>query len=130
MAETLAQRAALRCERPRRQEEAPRRSFRTDGCTLWPDGTWRDCCIEHDITYWCGGSRAERLEADRQLRSCATERVGGWRGETLGALLQAGTFVGGAPWLPTPWRWGYGRSFPSGYSRGEATSSQDMQNGQ
>jgi len=79
----------------------------------WPDGTWGDCCVEHDITYWCGGSRSDRREADRLLRACAARSVTGWRGATLGALLEAGVFVGGAPWLPSPWRWGYGHPFPS-----------------
>jgi hypothetical protein len=26
----------------------------------------------------------------------------------IGSLFYAGVRLGGAPWLPTPWRWGYG----------------------
>jgi hypothetical protein len=27
----------------------------TDGCSPWPDGSWGQCCIDHDMDYWCGG---------------------------------------------------------------------------
>ncbi|MCB0348096.1 MAG: hypothetical protein KDD37_04635 [Bdellovibrionales bacterium] len=44
--------------------------FKTDGCTASPDGTWVHCCVEHDITYWMGGTFEDRKAADRRLYSC------------------------------------------------------------
>jgi hypothetical protein len=117
MASALERRAAAACEARGHPAGRPTRPFETDACTLWPDGSWGDCCVEHDISYWGGGSRSERWEADRLLRSCAARSVSGWRGAALGALLETGVFLGGAPWLPSPWRWGYGHPFPSGYRR-------------
>ncbi len=125
----LEQRAERACRERGSPGGAPARPFRTDGCTLWPDGSWRACCVEHDLVYWCGGSRAERREADRRLGRCAAARVSGWRGSVLGGLLQAGTFAGGAPWLPTPWRWGFGHPFPSGYDRVPECVSEGAQGG-
>ena len=114
VATALAQRAVLACEERGQPKGPPERPFHTDVCSSWPNGSWSDCCVEHDIVYWCGGSRAERREADRQLRACVAERVVGYRGRMLGRLMEAGAFAGGAPWLPTPWRWGYGHPFFSG----------------
>lgn len=71
--------------------------FSSDGCTLAPDGTWRDpqrwkvCCVAHDLRLWGGGSRVEREEADSKLRSCIKERAGQrvayiyWLGVRLGS---------------------------------------------
>jgi hypothetical protein len=33
----------------------PTRAFLTDGCSWWPDGAWQECCVTHEIAYWCGG---------------------------------------------------------------------------
>ena len=43
-----------------RTGQDPSYPFTTDGCTLWPDGFWQSCCVEHDMAYWCGGSAEER----------------------------------------------------------------------
>lgn len=77
--------------------------FTTDGCSRWPDDSWVTCCIAHDIPYWCGGSEEDRKEADQELMHCVNGKTPG-----MGNLLYAGVRLGGAPWLPTPWRWGYG----------------------
>ena len=84
---------------------------------MWPDGmftgeTWQTCCVEHDIAYWCGGTPAMRVEADEELRQCVGLRYHGW----MGALMKPGVRVGGVPWLPAYWRWGYGHRFPEPYS--------------
>lgn len=90
----------------------PPRKFVTDGCSAWPDGTWGDCCVEHDMAYWCGGSAEVRRQADLQLRQCVSERVAPW----LGAVMYYGVRAGGPPWLPTPWRWAYGWPWLRGYT--------------
>jgi hypothetical protein len=91
--------------------------FTTDGCSAFPDGTleqqslWVSCCIRHDLAYWKGGSYAERLSADESLEACVAQ-VGE---PEIAALMLAGVRVGGSPFYPTPYRWGYGWPWPRGY---------------
>lgn len=99
--EALATRAAAACAA---RAPLPPRPFVTDGCSSWPDACWVSCCVEHDAAYWCGGSPAQRREADRALRACVTEIAG----PTWGELMYWGVRAGGGPRLPFAWRWGYG----------------------
>ncbi|MCW8126383.1 FAD-binding oxidoreductase [Microbulbifer halophilus] len=91
--------------------------FTTDGCSAFPDGTaeerelWLDCCIAHDLAYWKGGTYAERLAADRELELCVADQGK----PELGRLMRAGVRVGGSPFLPTSFRWGYGWNYPRFY---------------
>ena len=110
-AAALEVRAAAFCAAQERTAEPPIRPFVTDGCSIWGDGPWVECCIAHDIPYWCGGTRAQRVEADRRLRECVVEK--GPSG--MGPLMHVGTRVGGHPVFPTYWRWGFGRAGPSCY---------------
>jgi hypothetical protein len=97
--------------------DAAIRPFTTDGCSDFPDGTprnrqlWRDCCVAHDRAYWRGGAYGERLEADRALRACVAA-VGE---PAVAQIMLAGVRVGGSPWWPTRYRWGYGWPWPRGY---------------
>jgi hypothetical protein len=85
--------------------------FTTDGCSRAPDDNWVACCVVHDITYWCGGSKKDREAADQFLKQCVNKQA-----DVIGSLFYAGVRVGGTPWLPTPWRWGYGwGDWPRGY---------------
>ena len=103
--------ATARCQ----VKPPPSRPFRTDGCTLWPDSVWQQCCVDHDIAYWCGGTKEHRAHADRELRNCVDAHYSDWRGPFLGGLMSSTARLFGAPWLPTYWRWGYGRLYPRGY---------------
>ena len=91
--------------------------FTSDGCSAFPDGTanqqtlWLPCCTAHDFAYWRGGTYQQRLSADLQLRECVS-RVGE---PEIAALMLAGVRVGGSPWLPTRFRWGYGWPWPRSY---------------
>jgi hypothetical protein len=91
--------------------------FETDGCSDFPNGTfhqntlWLSCCIEHDYAYWQGGTYHERVVADKTLRDCVAA-VGE---PAIAQLMLAGVRVGGTPYLPTRFRWGYGWPFPRGY---------------
>jgi hypothetical protein len=52
------------------------RSFSTDGCTDFPNGTsahptlWKSCCKHHDLSYWAGGNTASFLATDLKLKAC------------------------------------------------------------
>jgi hypothetical protein len=91
--------------------------FTTDGCSMFPDGTyqqqslWMECCIRHDIAYWQGGTEAQRLTADEALEVCVSQ-VGEPK---IAKLMLAGVRMGGSPYFPTSYRWGYGWSYRRGY---------------
>lgn len=91
--------------------------FTTDGCSAFPDGTpgqkslWIECCIRHDLAYWKGGTYDQRLEADQLLETCVLQ-VGE---PEIAQLMLAGVRVGGSPYFPTTYRWGYGWPYPRGY---------------
>lgn len=93
------------------------RPFTTDGCSAFPDGTsehhslWSGCCVHHDVAYWKGGTRDERRAADDALALCVAS-VG--KPKTA-KLMLAGVRMGGTPYLPTSFRWGYGWPFTRGY---------------
>lgn len=100
--------------------------FTSDGCSAFPEGTpaqkqlWLKCCTVHDFAYWQGGSYAQRERADEALRACVEQA-----GEPEIALLMlAGVRVGGSPFLPTQFRWGYGWPYPRPYG----TLSEEEQN--
>ena len=91
--------------------------FTSDGCSVFPDGTashqslWLQCCRAHDYAYWKGGTHDERLAADRALHDCV-DQVGE---PAIATLMLAGVRIGGTPYLPTRFRWGYGWPWPRGY---------------
>ncbi len=111
-AESLASRALRACRDRRGNEGTPPHLFTTDGCSVCPDDGWVDCCIEHDFAYWCGGSADDRARADRELESCVAKGS-----PAMASLMWLGVRVGGAPWIPAPWRWGYGWDYPAGYAQ-------------
>ncbi|MDY6905375.1 MAG: hypothetical protein SWH61_11880 [Thermodesulfobacteriota bacterium] len=81
------------------------KDFTSDGCSLFPDGSWCECCFEHDISYWYGGTPEDRKEADRALRQCVKEKTGSG---ILAWMMYRGVRAGGHPVFPTWYRWGYG----------------------
>ncbi len=91
--------------------------FVSDGCSAWPDGTfaqanlWLSCCETHDKAYWMGGTREQRKQADEALRDCVAD-IGQ---PEIAEIMLAGVRVGGSPWWPTSFRWGYGWPWPRGY---------------
>ena len=91
--------------------------FTSDGCSSFPDGTfehnqlWLSCCTAHDYAYWQGGTYQERRVADKELQQCVA-KVGK---PHIANLMLAGVRVGGSPYLPTSFRWGYGWSYPRWY---------------
>jgi hypothetical protein len=95
----------------------PIKPFTTDGCSAFPDGTveqntlWLACCTEHDLAYWKGGSYNDRAVADQTLQECVSQ-VGE---PAIAMFMLAGVRVGGTPFLPTKFRWGYGWTYPRLY---------------
>ena len=92
-------------------------AFTADGCTGVPDGPrsdsarWTGACILHDYRYWRGGTWKDRLQADRELAANMAKA-----GNPVAARIYfIGIRLGGTPWLPTPWRWGYAWGWPRGY---------------
>lgn len=91
--------------------------FTSDGCSSFPDGTftkrnlWLNCCIAHDKAYWLGGNYEQRKHADNQLKVCVKESGQ----DEIAALMRAGVRVGGSPFWPTSYRWGYGWEPNKGY---------------
>jgi len=91
--------------------------FSSDGCSAFPNGTfdqnelWLECCHAHDFSYWQGGDYSAGLQADNDLEDCV-RKVGE---PEIAILMLAGVRVGGTPYLPTSFRWGYGWSYPRFY---------------
>lgn len=92
--------------------------FRSDGCSLFPDGTpfrqdlWCDCCMAHDLAYWQGGTRQQKRQADQALRRCVAEKTGS---TVLADAMYFGVRLGGSPVFPTWYRWGYGWRYGRGF---------------
>lgn len=86
------------------------RPYVSDGCTLFNGVTkahndiWLPCCEDHDYAYWLGGTYEQRCEADLALQKCAAATGN----PEIAKLMLAGVRAGGSPYLPTPYRWGYG----------------------
>ncbi|MBX9768427.1 MAG: phospholipase [Bdellovibrionales bacterium] len=81
--------------------------FSTDRCSYAIDGTWTDCCLQHDYGYWQGGSEADRLKVDDAFYSCmekASDAV------IAGGYYHAVRWFGGAQ--NASFRWGYGWKYP------------------
>jgi len=95
------------------------RDITSDGCSLFPDGDvkdrklWCECCFEHDIAYWRGGTEEERKSADAALRDCVLART---KNKALAELMYQGVRMGGQPIFPTWYRWGYGWKYGRGYA--------------
>ena len=86
-------------------------SFSSDGCSMYPDGVplveenkWVHCCFTHDMSYWVGGKKEEKLMADAVLGQCVAEETSDFHG----GLMELGVLTGGLPSSGLPWRWGYG----------------------
>lgn len=91
--------------------------FTSDGCSSFPEGTseqnnlWLACCTVHDYAYWKGGTYQDRINADLELHQCV-KQVGE---ESIALIMLAGVRVGGSPFFPTDFRWGYGWPYPRLY---------------
>lgn len=96
--------AAAQLPQSKPHREVPH-DFKSDGCSQWPDGDYRDCCEAHDLDYYYGGTAADRKAADKRLYKCVRDK-----GHKVNAVVMfLGVRIGAIQWLPTPFRWGFGR---------------------
>ncbi|MGD9630532.1 MAG: hypothetical protein AB7V18_14925 [Pyrinomonadaceae bacterium] len=86
----------------------PPADFVGDGCTLFPDGNYRECCYRHDLDYFRGGSSKERRRSDIRLYRCVRQKKG-WHNEIAAPIMFLGVRIFGVPLLPTSFRWGFGQ---------------------
>lgn len=86
----------------------PPPDFRSDGCSLFPDGNYRECCELHDLDYFRGGSFRERRQSDKRLYRCVRAKKG-WKNEIAAPMMYLGVRVFGGSLIPTPFRWGFGQ---------------------
>jgi hypothetical protein len=93
--------------------------YTSDGCSWSPDGPvilvnteFVTCCAQHDVAYWQGGTREQKLEADSTLRSCIAKKSN----KVIAEIYYRGVRFGGGPGLPTPFHWGYGWEKRRGYA--------------
>jgi hypothetical protein len=113
----LSKRAADYCEETNPGQPQPTKRFLTDGCSRFPDTSWNvECCIEHDIAYWCGGTPEQRKAADAAFGECVAGNSFG----AMGNSMELGVRVGGHPLWPTHYRWGYGHAYSPGYPEDSA----------
>jgi hypothetical protein len=84
-------------------------NFKSDGCSMFPDGCYRECCVEHDKAYYAGGTSRERRAADKALFKCVAAKKGWWHRTFVAPVMWVGVRVGGVGFLPTPFRWGFGQ---------------------
>lgn len=82
--------------------------FKSDNCSLFPDCDYGDCCVEHDKIYYFGGTGKERRQADKKLYECVKAKKG-FHHKIIAPLMYVGVRIGGVSWLPTPFRWGFGK---------------------
>ena len=92
---------------------------KSDGCTLIADGNIRDCCVAHDKDYFRGGTRQERRDSDKRLYECVCKK-GGWN-KLAAPFIWLGVRIGGLPFLPTGFRWGFGTQ-EKGYANPRVTN--------
>lgn len=92
--------------------------FTSDGCSLFPDSSiitnddWCECCFQHDLAYWRGGTAEERKQADLDLKQCVLEKT---NDATLARVMYEGVRLGGSPYFYNWYRWGYGWSYERKY---------------
>lgn len=83
-------------------------NFVSDGCSMFPDWDYVECCIEHDRAYFMWWEWEERLKADEIFYNCIQAK---W--EIYHQALAPSMFIWvrlwGSPVYPTPYRWWYWR---------------------
>lgn len=82
---------------------APSLTEPSDGCTLFPDGKWKYCCVEHDRIFLQPYTEEELAEANRELRRCVMRTPGCLLCMVVGWVMWFGVTVGNQPWARRLW---------------------------
>ncbi|MFT4900949.1 MAG: hypothetical protein ACI81V_000216, partial [Lentimonas sp.] len=91
--------------------ESQLKPFESDGCSMFPDRSlidekdWCECCYQHDLAYWQGGTLEQREQADQALRDCILKKT---QNQQLAEIMYFGVRYGGSPYFYSWYRWGYG----------------------
>lgn len=81
-------------------------NFKSDGCSLFPDGGYRKCWVEHDRAYFGGGSWTARWRADKNLYRCVAAAKG-FQHKFIAPVMWLGVRADGFDFLPPPFRRGF-----------------------
>ena len=94
------------------EKDPPAMTFKSDGCTMWPDETngisIYQACFLHDLKYWAGhpGEDVERLIADAEFMiDIARIR----QSTKIAETMFHGVRIGGVDSLKMKFSWGFGR---------------------
>ena len=108
--------------------------FKTDFCTYFPEGTlenpnlWKQCCFDHDLRYWFGGSSEDMLLADSKLKTCVTARAGSFYGNLMYYGRRAGHFSPIKNEHKWSWGWSEERELSPLQSHEKAIINQELEN--
>ena len=80
--------------------------FETDTCTFFIDGSWSECCIEHDVRYWLGGTKEKMDESDLKLKKCVEEKSN----NIWSSLIYQGVRIGHLSPIKSKYEWAWGWS--------------------
>lgn len=82
------------------------RVFSTDGCSSSPnsyfDKNFVECCVQHDIDYWIGGTREQKVASDNRLNQCIYQKT---KSKEVADAYHGGVVLGGEAWAPNTFRW-------------------------
>lgn len=100
------------------------RPFSSDGCSLSPNSFFKvnfvECCVEHDIAYWIGGTSEQKIAADSAFKACMNDKINssyiGAAYHSVASTYYWGVRLGGDARMPNSFRWGYGWNYLRGYS--------------
>ncbi len=93
-------------------KELPPISFYHDGCTAFPDRFFGynlyEPCFRHDVTSWLGGTEAERIASNKELRRSVESMRG--LGVVIGPVIYVAVQYFGDNWVSRflGSNWGYG----------------------
>lgn len=74
-----------------------------EGTPSKPDA-WKQCCYEHDLRFWFGGSGSQRDLADLRLKSCVEKTGHSYIAKAMYYAVRAGKY---SP-VKHKYKWGWG----------------------
>lgn len=78
--------------------------FATDYCTMFIEGNWAHCCLDHDLRYWIGGERQDQDQSDLELRACVRDAAG----PVMAGLIYYSVRSGHYSPIKHKYRWSWG----------------------